>query len=650
MSAIWGRINKVNGVSKENAEAMNLSMNKFRFDRTDVILSDNVFMACGHQYYTPEDESDISPIRDNNLYFAGTCFLYNREEVIAAIAAHKDFSSLNVKEELSAFGDVRLAFCLYRLVGLEFAGTLRGAFSFAIYDSDSKLLHLVVDHFAQRYLAYYTAEDYVCFGSVYDPIKVNLGSSLKVNYEFVENSMVGRSPINFSLPDITIYKDIIQVECSCCVTINPETGKAVKTRYWDPVKTTKRIKGKTPEYYKELFLASYRKVVTSQLRSKDNTGIMLSGGLDSASVAAFAAPLLKSEGRDLYSYTSVPAKDYEVRTNKWSTEDEAYLIEEQKEYYGNIIPRYISSEGDSCVSISRSAAKLFDLPVKATLNSVNILNMCSAAQADNCSVLLSGGNGNGTISYGSNESYAVLCLSGGHPVKGLKYVNLLCKKYNLSRKRYYKGLLRQIWDYRFSKPEENYAYLPNEAVKTCHLEHNTLESIRAYGTDYYVTQKQKKNYMYMPLQYRQKSYYYTILGLTYGFILRDPSLTVEMVELALALPDECFVHDGVDRQLIRDYMRGLMPDSIVDFKKPRGIQAADFAFRVNRDWDKLKEDAFDILSEPMLREYLDGEKIDELIERLKKAQGDISEYDACDISQLGALGYFLRDYKEYTGK
>ena len=48
-------------------------------------------------------------------------------------------------------------------------------------------------------------------------------------------------------------------------------------------------------------------------RGGKETGILLSGGLDSNAVAAYAAPYLAARGKKLYSFTAVPEEKERAR-------------------------------------------------------------------------------------------------------------------------------------------------------------------------------------------------------------------------------------------------------------------------------------------------------------------------------------------------
>ena len=79
--------------------------------------------------------------------------------------------------------------------------------------------------------------------------------------------------------------------------------------YWDPFAGRRILRGKTEAGYRELVTTVFRHCVEDVIREGrggKETGILLSGGLDSNAVAAYAAPYLAARGKKLYCFTAVP--------------------------------------------------------------------------------------------------------------------------------------------------------------------------------------------------------------------------------------------------------------------------------------------------------------------------------------------------------
>ena len=146
----------------------------------------------------------------------------------------------------------------------------------------------------------------------------------------------------------------------------------------------------------------------------------------------------------------------------------------------------------------------------------------------------------------------------------------------------------------------------------------------------------------MPLVYQHMGFYDTYNSLLYGILSLDPTLTKDMIELCMALPVDCNVRNGKERRTVRDYMKGLVPDSILDNHEGRGVQGADYAHRVNRDWDELKEEVFSIINDPALREYLEDDKLREFVDKVKGKEQAMDKYVVAKLAVLTSLGYFLK--------
>jgi len=145
----------------------------------------------------------------------------------------------------------------------------------------------------------------------------------------------------------------------------------------------------------------------------------------------------------------------------------------------------------------------------------------------------------------------------------------------------------------------------------------------------------------MPLVYQHMGFYDTYNSLRYGILSVDPTLTKEIVELCLSMPIECFVRGGKERRAVRDYMKGYVPDVILDNYAGRGVQAADYAFRVNRDWDNIKADVECLLSNPSLLAYIDEKKLQKLMHEIKASEYRLDKTLIAEAVVLASLSAFL---------
>lgn len=641
MSAIYGIIRKGNNSCEEQFSKMKTALSVFSFDKCNELSHDSSYYGSGIQFITPEDSYDSFPVFDNesDVVFCSDCFLYNRPSLISDLGLDSSDSS--------SMSDSHIAFYAFKKWGFSFVERLRGHFSFVLYEVSKKIVHLYSDHFSTRYLVYHNSDDYFSFSTTYKPVLASLTEHASINKEFIIRAYQDFSPMSFSMERITPYEDIYHVDSALHITISLSTGSETRIRYWNPTKNIKPLKLKSQDSYKKAFRDLYEHLVSAMLRSSGEIGIMLSGGLDSSSVLSFAAPLLKKQGKKIYSYTSIPSDDFDdSSTPSGILSNESRLILDQKEFNSNLEPRFINAENKCSLYGIQHYQELINMFVKTPANTINIDKMYENAKKDNCSILLSGGNGNSTISYGFLYQYMSLSVTHLHLIKAYKTMAEFARKYKFSRKDFLIDWINYSFSTLWGKPEEEHYLTSRADEKKYRLSHFRLDHQRKYGSRYFVTQKQRYNFLIDHSQFIQKSIYSTCIGLKHKMITLDPSMTVEMVEFCASLPLDCLVHDGIERALIRDYLKDLMPPSITDMAKPFGRQCADFEFRINRDWNQYKDEIVKYIQEPSLTDFFDKDKLNEMITQLKEAADNhsLDRTQCAELTTLASLGCFLQNH------
>ena len=286
MSAIWGAVCREKNIENTIVSNMQDSMNDFSIDRYHCIIRDSVYFACGLQYFTKISHSERLPIYEESseTFFTADCVLTNREEIIRML------DNAYSKDTLQTLGDGELSYKAYLQFGERFVEYLRGSFSFAIYDSAQKVLLLYADHFARRYLAYYRNDDTVYFSTAYQPLLAVLDQKeRKPNKYWIAAAYTDCTADTIKLHGATAYENIFHVEPGQYIKIHIDTHCLETCTYWNPLKQYKKLRLKNDDAYRNLFVSTLRQAVSDLLCTDGNIGIMLSGGLDSSSVAAFTA-------------------------------------------------------------------------------------------------------------------------------------------------------------------------------------------------------------------------------------------------------------------------------------------------------------------------------------------------------------------------
>lgn len=639
MSAIWGMISQTNHPTDTIAQKMQESMKNFKIDQYCHILRDSAYFACGMQYFTEASHADTLPLYDekNGIHFTADCVLTNRAELIELLM------DIYQGEPMSSYGDGVLSYKAYLHFGEGFVTRLRGSFSFAIYNTQKRELLLYADHFARRYLAYYIDKEQVCFSTAYQPLLAVLNKEQRpINEQWIAAAYTDCTADTVKLHGTTVYENIYHVEPGQYVKIHLTTGEKDAISYWNPLINYKKLTGKTDEEYRSLFLSTFQKAVNDLLCTEGEVGIMLSGGLDSSSVAAFSAIALAKENRKLYSYTAVPAKDYTVKNTYTSIENEESFIWAQQQMYPNIYPQFISSDQINCFTNIALHTSCYQEPIKPIINMVNTHGMLEQAAKDGCRLMLTGQNGNATISYGNVRTFIYQKLKKLHLREAYGEFNAFCKRHRVSRKYFIKIYIKTWYELRF-KPFRfgEDCLLSNELLQKYKLLSLERTLLKKRGSGCMDTEQQRDGFCFMPLVYQHMGFYDTYGSLRYGVLSVDPTLTKEMIELCLSLPIDCYVKGGKERRAVRDYMKGYVPDMILDNYAGRGVQAADYAHRVNRDWDTIKDEVYRLLQNPMLSDYMDKEKIQNLIDEIKRNEKQLDKTMVAKAVVVGALSEFL---------
>ena len=177
---------------------------------------------------------------------------------------------------------------------------LMGDFSFAIWDAPRRRLFCARDHFGVK-LLYYSHIGSSIF------ISNTLGCLLR--HPAVSNRLNDSAIADFLLfdmnqdPNTTSFVDIQRLPPAC--TLTAEQGSVSMRRYWE-LSVTTPIHYARDEEYIERFRELLDTAVADRLRTK-TVGVLMSGGLDSSTIAASAQQVLARNGDvgGLRAYTEV---------------------------------------------------------------------------------------------------------------------------------------------------------------------------------------------------------------------------------------------------------------------------------------------------------------------------------------------------------
>jgi len=175
----------------------------------------------------------------------------------------------------------------FKLHGVAMFSKLNGMFAFSVIDKKSKKAYLVRDRFGIKPLYYYKDKNKIIFASEIKAIQAIVDSK-----DINEKALYEWSYYGNTLREETLYKNIKQLLPGYYLEIDTDTLEFKQEAYWQPesllnhhVNNSKHDSKKIIKNVRLLL----EDAVCKQLVGDVPVGIFLSGGVDSSAITAFAA-------------------------------------------------------------------------------------------------------------------------------------------------------------------------------------------------------------------------------------------------------------------------------------------------------------------------------------------------------------------------
>src|SRR3984957_16081350 len=333
---------------------------------------------------TPEDLAERQPLisRDGRRVLVSDGRIDNRRELSG---------ELGLAWESPEVPDSAFILAAYERWGEDCAARLIGSFSFAVWDEECRRLLVARSPFGAKTVFYHQGGEFVAFATMPKALFSLSGVPRRLNRRGIADMLVLVPPE----PGASLYDGISSLEPGHLLTAD-RRGCRVR-RFWSPALGNElRLRG--DEENEEAFTELFDRGVADQLRSLSPVGLLLSGGLDSTSVAAAAAPLLDKRGERLTAFTGAPMIGFREPDLPGWVLDEAPLAGEVAARDGNGDHFVVRAPGLFLDDLDR----FFDVaetPYTGTASRVWYEGIMAAAQRRGISVLLTGKSGDYTVSW-----------------------------------------------------------------------------------------------------------------------------------------------------------------------------------------------------------------------------------------------------------
>ena len=400
-------------------------------------------------------------------------------------------------------------------------------------------------------------------------------------------------------------------------TLTCQNGALDVRRYWAP-DLSRRIVYPRDDDYVDAFHELFERVVSDHLRSITPVAAMLSGGLDSSTVAVTAARQLAGQGQRLATYTEVPGPSTRgVALPGWYN-DETPRIQAITRQQTNLDPAFLNTDGQCFLDHLPALFSSHEAPLHNTANFVWLNAILRQAADSGQRVVLMGDMGNLTMSWAGNGLMADY-LRRGRARAAWREARALARS----------GQSRSPW--RALVNQGVWPLLPEPLWLT-------LEKLRHpdFGRSYLAIRPGYaqahgtgggpvwRNYAGRPNPDGRRTRYDFFINKTdsykvawrgqFGVDARDPTGDQRLIDFCLAIPDDQFLRDGQSRWLIRRAMAGRLPPDVLSSTR-RGMQASDWFDRLSARQPQIEQILSRLEQDDLGRQMLDLERLRGLLGR-----------------------------------
>ena len=529
-----------------------------------------------------------------DLSSAGHQPMLDDEEKLVLVYNGEIYNYIEIKKELSDMGysfktktDTETLLYAYKEWGPECVKKFNGMFAFAIYDKNKNIIFLARDHIGIKPLYYYIHNDKFIFSSTIEPIllhKIRTSPNKKVIRDFLLYKITDHTGETF-------FKNILKFPKGHYGIFHIEKNEFELHKWWE-LKFKNDYRKRYPEAVKEL-----RKImeesVDRQLISDVPVGTCLSGGIDSSTIACL---IKKSKRAEIETFSAV-FPGFEKNEEKYIDAISAHTDMKNHKTY----PTYKDVKNEMLDFIRYMGEPV---PTPSPYVQYKVFQL---SKNHNITVLLDG-QGADELFAGYHYFYGFYIkglIRKGHIFKSLKEIRGLVKGKNYGIGLKSIGFLFMPWIVR------RRFFIKNSNISKKLLESKTLET--GFFKKYY-----SLNSLHEALEFHLNYKLEHLLkwedrnSMAHSREARVPFLDMKVLEFVLSLPEEYIISGGKTKAILRDAMKGIVPEKILDRRDKVGYATPESSWLCEEDMKNLLEEWF-IKNEPLCKKYVDLSKTRKMI-------------------------------------
>jgi len=567
-------------------------------DRSHVVISGSVGLVHVLMRMTPEDQSDHQPhLGTSGSIITADIRLDNRDDMLGRIG-------LTPREAIS-WPDSRILLSAWERFGDAVWPMLRGPFAVAIWNPQNHVLTLARDPLGLNVVMWHRSERFFAFATMPN----GLFALNSVRRELSEEKFADFLVLNHAEHETTIYKDIFRVRPAHVMRIEAG-GATTQHRYWS-TDDVKAVRFGSDQEYADGLRECLDVAVRRQMRSAHPIGCLLSGGLDSSSVAILSARALAEKNQRLTAFTGIPRRGFNASVPAGHYADETPYVDAIAKAAGNIDVTYVQDDaGDDLADLDRFFIAL-EGPVRNPTNLGWVLAILRLARTQGRRVLLGGLRGNYTVSWNGWSQTAAHLLRGRVPTALRQWHHYYRRtphsRWAATRNLFVEPILPSWFGDWVERRRHSNRIGPWHRHSPIHPEFAAATGVDARA------RKDGHDFLYrMRLDERIRGLFQVDYGgdwhaaekaLT-GVEVRDPTADLDVISYCFGVPPEQYLAEGTDRSLIRRAMWGLLPEAVLT-NRSSGLQAADWHEKLDRQRGELAREIAALSQSPLARRAID---------------------------------------------
>lgn len=633
-------------IDPEEGERMLLALRTYPADRVDSWAAGPIYLGCHAQWNTPVSCHEKLPFYDPQAGLAITAdaVIDNRAELMDQLGVDGCFRSRMTDSEL-----ILLA---YRQWGTDAPRYLLGDFAFFIWDENRRRLFGARDLLGNRSLYYYHHSEKLAFSTTIAPLLALSSVTKELDESWLAEYLALPSLLDACNLHATPYKHIHQLPPGHRIWL--EQDRLHLNSYGSICPAADPLLLRSNADYEEAFRSVFQQAVDVRLRTHRQVGVLLSGGLDSGTVAAFAVRTLKRQDKLLHAFSYIPPADFTDWTTKDRFADETPYIQATADHIGHLIVHRDTFTESSPYQDIDAWLELLEMPYKYVENSFWMRLAFEKAQAQHVGVMLTGTGGNQTISWGSHVAYYGKLLRQWKWLRLYTELQRFSRRTGVGRRRLVPDVVKTAFPVLARRAETiQLAALPTliaphfaDRMQVAQRIDNYLNELHISSLDACKARELSFQDLRMPSMLGVSG---TKLSLRYGVRERDPTLDPRVIRFCAAVPLSQYVHNGYDRALIRRATKHLLPDQVRLNQMTRGIQGADWVHRCLPHWKQIREELAWLYRDQAVESYLHTAKLKRLLANWNDPPKpeDAADPDLRLLMRSLVVARFLRQFHDH---